>query len=246
MRPAGLARVRGAHGREDRRSTPTSARSTPSATTSSPGSGRRRRLGRLGGPPALVSQGDHALGDERQAGRHARATARRRSSRIRRAGRPVGPMRLDGEDAVTTTDGDRAVAGDGASSGSEALELGDAFDPRAAQAIVASGLHRLVVPGRRPAGSVRRMVGRGRGAAGARRRRRLDGARVRDAGPRRRRAGRFGARVPAGLRDRLFRAVVDDGALVNNAATEEGGGSPARGAIPGTTARAPPPTARGG
>ena len=27
-----------------------------------------------------------------------------------------------------------------------ALELGDAFDPRAAGAIVASGLHRLVVP----------------------------------------------------------------------------------------------------
>ena len=43
----------------------------------------------------------------------------------------------------------------------------------------------------------------------------------------------------------VFRAIVEDGALVNNAATEEGGGSPARGAIPGTTA-APKPTARGG
>ena len=42
--------------------------------------------------------------------------------------------------------------------------------------------------------------------------------------------------VPGGLRDRVFRAVVDDGALLNNAATEEGGGSPARGAIPGTIA----------
>ena len=35
-----------------------------------------------------------------------------------------------------------------------------------------------------------------------------------------------------------FRAIVDDGALVNNAATEDGGGSPSRGAVPGTTAMA--------
>jgi alkylation response protein AidB-like acyl-CoA dehydrogenase len=41
---------------------------------------------------------------------------------------------------------------------------------------------------------------------------------------------------PEGIRTRLYEAIVDDGALVNNAATEEGGGSPARGAIPGTTA----------
>jgi alkylation response protein AidB-like acyl-CoA dehydrogenase len=34
----------------------------------------------------------------------------------------------------------------------------------------------------------------------------------------------------------VFRSIVDGGALVNNAATEEGGGSPARGAVPGTTA----------
>ena len=34
----------------------------------------------------------------------------------------------------------------------------------------------------------------------------------------------------------MFRAIVEDGALVNNAATEDGGGSPARGAVPGTTA----------
>jgi len=38
------------------------------------------------------------------------------------------------------------------------------------------------------------------------------------------------------MRDRLYRAIVEDGALLNNAATEEGGGSPARGAIPGTRA----------
>ena len=47
-----------------------------------------------------------------------------------------------------------------------------------------------------------------------------------------------GDAVPTGLRDRLFAQVVTAGALVNNAATEEGGGSPARGAIPGTIAQA--------
>ena len=36
----------------------------------------------------------------------------------------------------------------------------------------------------------------------------------------------------------MLRAIVDDGSLVNNAATEEGGGSPARGAVPGTLAEA--------
>ena len=42
--------------------------------------------------------------------------------------------------------------------------------------------------------------------------------------------------VPDTLRDRVYAAIVHRGALVNNAATEEGGGSPARGAIPGTVA----------
>jgi alkylation response protein AidB-like acyl-CoA dehydrogenase len=41
---------------------------------------------------------------------------------------------------------------------------------------------------------------------------------------------------PVATRGRLYRAIVDEGALVNNAATEEGSGSPARGALPGTTA----------
>lgn len=41
---------------------------------------------------------------------------------------------------------------------------------------------------------------------------------------------------PDGLREALYAAIRDEGALLNNAATEEGGGSPARGAIPGTTA----------
>jgi alkylation response protein AidB-like acyl-CoA dehydrogenase len=41
---------------------------------------------------------------------------------------------------------------------------------------------------------------------------------------------------PKPIRERLYRSIVADGALLNNAATEEGGGSPARGAIPGTRA----------
>jgi alkylation response protein AidB-like acyl-CoA dehydrogenase len=41
---------------------------------------------------------------------------------------------------------------------------------------------------------------------------------------------------PDTVRARLYRAIVEDGALLNNAATEEGGGSPARGALPGTRA----------
>ena len=49
-----------------------------------------------------------------------------------------------------------------------------------------------------------------------------------------------GDAVPTSLRDRLFAQVVSHGALVNNAATEEGGGSPARGAIPGTVAQPAP------
>ena len=44
--------------------------------------------------------------------------------------------------------------------------------------------------------------------------------------------------VDEGLRERVYRSIVDDGALYNNAGTEEGGGSPARGAIPGTRAAA--------
>lgn len=114
------------------------------------------------------------------------------------------------------------------------LDLGDAFEPMAAEAIVAAGLHRLVVPvadgglGARMADAAEVLM-----ALGA-----LDGAtalgfamQVHVVG-----AMRDSVGVPAALRDRLFRAVADDGALINNAATEEGGGSPARGAIPGTTA----------
>jgi alkylation response protein AidB-like acyl-CoA dehydrogenase len=114
------------------------------------------------------------------------------------------------------------------------LDLGDTFEPRAAEAIVESGLHRLVVPesagglGARlsEAVSVLMRLGAvdGSTALGFAMQVHVIGAVV-DA-----------ASVPSDLRDRLFRAVVDEGALVNNAATEEGGGSPSRGAVPGTLA----------
>lgn len=115
-----------------------------------------------------------------------------------------------------------------------ALEVGDAFEPLAAEAIVASGLHRLVVPasagglGARMADSAEVLMALGAldgsTALGFAMQVHVTGALVDSVG------------VPADLRERVFRAIVDDGALVNNAATEEGGGSPARGAIPGTTA----------
>jgi alkylation response protein AidB-like acyl-CoA dehydrogenase len=41
---------------------------------------------------------------------------------------------------------------------------------------------------------------------------------------------------PVGLREALYAEIVERGALLNSAATEEGGGSPARGAVPETRA----------
>jgi alkylation response protein AidB-like acyl-CoA dehydrogenase len=115
-----------------------------------------------------------------------------------------------------------------------ALDLGDAFDPRAAEAIVASGLHSLVVP---PAagGLGARMVDSaevlmtlgalaGSTALGFAMHVHVVGALVDSVG------------VLDALRAEVFRSIVEDGALLNNAGTEEGGGSPARGAIPGTIA----------
>jgi alkylation response protein AidB-like acyl-CoA dehydrogenase len=116
-----------------------------------------------------------------------------------------------------------------------ALDLGDAFDPRAAEAITATGLHRLAVP-TEAGGLGATMVEAAEvlAAIGA-----VDGAtalgfamQVHVTGGLRDSSG-----VPAAVRERLFRAIVERGALVNNASTEEGGGSPARGAIPGTVAR---------
>jgi alkylation response protein AidB-like acyl-CoA dehydrogenase len=116
----------------------------------------------------------------------------------------------------------------------QALELGDEFDPRAARVIVDSGLHRLAVPaaaggmGARMAEAAEILM-----ALGA-----VDGATALGFAMQVHVVGALAESdgVPDGLRERLFRAIVTDGALVNNAATEEGGGSPARGAIPGTIA----------
>jgi alkylation response protein AidB-like acyl-CoA dehydrogenase len=116
------------------------------------------------------------------------------------------------------------------------LELGDEFDPRAARVLVDSGLHRLAVPA--AAGG----VGAGMAdaaealmALGA-----VDGATALGFAMQVHVVGALAESdgVPDGLRQGLFRAIVSDRALVNNAATEEGGGSPARGAIPGTIAMA--------
>ena len=115
-----------------------------------------------------------------------------------------------------------------------ALELGDTFEPRAAEAIVAAGLHRLVVP--ESAGGLGARMAEAAGVLmrlGA-----VDGSTALGFAMQVHVVGALAdsAAVPAGLRERVFRAIVEDGALVNNAATEEGGGSPARGAVPGTTA----------
>jgi alkylation response protein AidB-like acyl-CoA dehydrogenase len=116
------------------------------------------------------------------------------------------------------------------------LELGDEFDPRAARVLVDSGLHRLAVPaaaggmgaGMADAAEILMALGAvdGATALGFAMQVHVVGALAESDG------------VPDGLRQGLFRAIVSDGALVNNAATEEGGGSPARGAIPGTIAMA--------
>ncbi|MGK2850958.1 MAG: acyl-CoA dehydrogenase family protein [Candidatus Limnocylindrales bacterium] len=118
--------------------------------------------------------------------------------------------------------------------GLRTLDLGDAFEPRAAEVIVKAGLHRLCVPteagglgvSMADAAEVLMALGAvdGATALGFAMQVHVTGA-MRDA-----------TAFPDEIRDRVWRAVVDDGALLNNAATEEGGGSPARGAVPGTTA----------
>src|SRR5436190_3474047 len=114
-----------------------------------------------------------------------------------------------------------------------ALALGDTFEPRAAQAIVASGVPGLVVPvaagglGARMAESAEVLMSLGAvdgsTALGFAMHVHVVGALVDSLG------------VSVALRDAVYRSIVTDGALLNNAGTEEGGGSPARGAIPGTT-----------
>ncbi|MEO8437857.1 MAG: acyl-CoA dehydrogenase family protein [Chloroflexota bacterium] len=119
-----------------------------------------------------------------------------------------------------------------------ALDLGDGFEPAAARAMVEAGLHRLVVP--EAAGGLGARLADAAGvlmALGA-----IDGATALGFAMQVHVAGALvdAPGVPEGLRERVFRAIVDDAALINNAATEEGGGSPARGAIPGTVAVAGP------
>ena len=116
-----------------------------------------------------------------------------------------------------------------------ALELGDAFEPRAAAAIVGAGLHRLCVPieagglgaSMAEAAEVLMALGAvdGSTALGFAMQVHVTGA-MRDQDD----------VIRSPQRDGLYRAIVEDGALLNNAATEEGGGSPARGAVPGTQA----------
>src|SRR6188472_77992 len=115
-----------------------------------------------------------------------------------------------------------------------ALELGDDFDSRAAEAIVASGLHRLCVPS--AAGGLDATLSEAvevLAAVGA-----VDGSTGLGLAMQTHVVGalRDGDVIDDAVRASVYRSIVEDGALVNNAATEEGGGSPARGAIPGTMA----------
>jgi alkylation response protein AidB-like acyl-CoA dehydrogenase len=115
-----------------------------------------------------------------------------------------------------------------------ALDLGDAFEPRAAKAIVGAGLHRLCVPtyagglGASMAEAAEVLM-----ALGA-----VDGSTALGFAMHVHVTGAMGDQESPSSTQRaeLFRAIVEDGALLNNAATEEGGGSPARGAVPGTQA----------
>jgi len=120
----------------------------------------------------------------------------------------------------------------------DAIEFGDTFEPRAAEAIVASGLHRLVVPeaggglGARMTAAVDVLL-----ALGA-----IDGSTALGFAMQ---VHTIGALVESSdmdeeLRHRVYHAIVEDGALFNNAGTEDGGGSPSRGAVPGTRAVATP------
>ena len=111
---------------------------------------------------------------------------------------------------------------------------GDAFDPNTPAALVSAGLHLLPVPvARGGLGASMAEAAEVLAALGA-----VDGSmalgfamHVQVVG-----AAAQSDAWPAPLLDRFYAAIVNEGALVNAAATEEGGGSPARGAIPGTTA----------
>lgn len=125
----------------------------------------------------------------------------------------------------------------------ETLQPGDAFDPRVPAAIVAAGLHRLPVPvAAGGLGGTMLEAAEVLAALGA-----VDGSAALGFAMHVHSVGSIAdsAGWPSVPRDRLYRSIVEDGALVNNASTEEGGGSPARGAIPGTIARPDSPGANG-
>ena len=149
MRPAGLARSRRGPMRTPAIYSYERALRPSSTTSRGALPGRRGRLGRLGATPASYRQQvTHWVTSAKQA-----ATRERRLATLiedcGRAGQ-LKPMTWDGNPMTA----DRARRWRTRSSGLRGLELGDAFEPRAAQAIVAAGLHRLVVPERR-AGSGR-------------------------------------------------------------------------------------------
>ncbi len=119
-----------------------------------------------------------------------------------------------------------------------ALPSVDGFDPAAPEALVAAGLHAAPVPvaagglgiGLREAVEILAAIGAQDGsvALGFAMHLHVVGAMAESAG------------WPDGLRETLYEDVVERGALLNAAATEEGGGSPARGAVPETLATASP------
>lgn len=115
-----------------------------------------------------------------------------------------------------------------------ALDPADSFDDRVPAAIREAGLHRLPVPVA-AGGLGASMVESAEvlAALGA-----VDGSTALGFAMHVHAVGSIGQSPgwPGEARDCVYRAVVADGAFFNNAATEAGGGSPARGAIPGTTA----------
>ena len=189
MRPAGIAAFEAPHDGEHRdlllRAAETVLTDDETARFRADAAG----LGGLAGTLAVVSADRHPLGHERQARRDTRAAAGRAHRRF--TGGHGGRADARGARPIVITD--PAVATHEALAAATerlaALDLGDAFEPRAAEAIVATGLHRLVVPaaagglGARMAEAAEVLM-----ALGVRRW--LDGAGVRDAGPRRRGAGR--------------------------------------------------------
>ncbi len=115
-----------------------------------------------------------------------------------------------------------------------ALGLGDAFDPGAPTAIVAAGLHLAPVPveagglgiGMLEAVDLLSAVAAVDGSTGLGFAMHVHvvGAMAQSNG------------WPSGRRESIYARIRDEGALLNAASTEDSGGSPARGAIPGTTA----------